>query len=798
MKFKGILAAARSKDEVVAAYVAAATGSSRTYFKSQSSDVYAAAGSVKFDPVGQSELTDCTAELSTASVKFASQSATVTTNLSVCLDGCQQFILSDLPNLARCPSCSASLADVDEERLYDLFGSESADLPERDPLFVGTEEQARSFVAALRSGNHQSISGCSELRYDPFSGMESKSSNSSTSEFQGVFHQFRCAADCSNPVTVSASADVVFCAHCSAPLHEKSTMKIGRIQTQVVAHGASLSAVASAFRQLISGGGTGVYNDASSAAFVSASAVKFNVLTGDPITSSRFDSISCSGASNAAKVEMHVQRCSNGCGFCACSSDDALFCAECGSVLTEPDESDLTNAADAGVEPASDDSSLDDLDSDLNELDDSDDFDSESGDDDFGDEDDLDLDDSDDSDDSLSEDDYDMDAISGCAESDDDSDDDESDDLDEDEDFDSESEDDGLDLDLDDDDSSDDSDKDDSDDLDSESGDDEDADDLDDGDYPDDDDPAVDMDDDSDLESDSDDPDTMLDDDEADDIDFDGDGASESGNSVISSVSAVEALESIDQADAKSVSMVYDGKDAWYMFHNKSPIASLSFTDLSNTIKDEARAKSMFYGPSLSNVVARAVSESGIKGAIAAFGFRPVEFNVSVSNVVRKRAEKAADERVNKINSEIESLSAERTERLRAAVDTAMRGMVSGFWADRNPVADALVQRIAATGVSMSSARDMVNATFAQHGAEMCDVVFSRSADLLAKPLDVQNELAAAITERQSVSVSSAFEDSLTSIGNAGKRAAPAQDPVLSSVSADAASDFDARLERLL
>lgn len=761
IRFKGILAVADTKDDAVAAYVAAATGKSVTYMQSVSGDMYVTAGDVKHDPIGDKLLLAAKAP---PKATFASESSSVDTHISVCLDGCQKFILSDSDDLHRCPSCSASLEEVTDTRVHDvIFGSESDDLLNvHEPVFCGTAEQAQAFVQALRTGQQISVSGTAELKYDPFTGAEQLRSCSSTAEFDGEFHQYKCAANCSAPVTVSSADDVVFCAHCSAPLCENESMKISRINTKVTAFAPSLSAAAEAFRQIVLGQGKAAVHDkaASEQMFVSSSRVQYNPFTGDSIASCEFESMSsAASAGGIDKVHTHVLKCSDGCGYMVSSSSDAVFCSECMAPLVEPTEEDIADAEESGLEVTDEeDSSLGDLESDLAELED-DTFEDESGDgkscsgdeeeDEFGDEEELDFED----DESLSADDYD---------------------------FESESEEDEIEFDEDDEfDEEDEGDVEDDVELESESGDDED---------------------DEDDEDDS-----MLEDDDLDNLDFEGDEGDdlsdeESESSVISSVSAVEAAKSVGELQAQSLSLVYNGNDKWFAFHNDTPLASLNFTALSNAIKDEARAKSLFFGTNLAKTVSASAAENGVEATLETFGFTPVNFDVKVSEVCRVRAESAANARVEQINAEIESISSQRIERNKAAVSAALLGLTGGFWRDSNPVADALVNKIAATGVSMSAARDMVTASFRQHGPDLCANLFSRSEYLCNQSLSTQEEITRAIEDAAS-GTGNHVEESLSSIGKTIPRK-PAEDHKTVSVSsakpAAASDDYAERVKSLL
>ena len=753
IRFKGILAVAATKDDAIAAYVAAATGKSVTCMKSVSGDMYVTAGDVKHDPFGDKQLM---ATQLPPKAKFASESASVDTHISVCLDGCQKFILSDADNLNRCPSCSASLEEVTETRVHDvIFGSESDDLSNvHEPVFCGTVEQAQAFVQSLRTGQQISVSGASELKYDPFTGAEQHRSCSSTSEFGGKFHQYTCAASCSAPVTVSSADDVVFCAHCSAPLCENESMKISRINTNVTAFAPSLSAAAEAFRQIILGQGKATVHDKAGHLFVSASSAQYNPFTGDSVASRAYTSMSSAAADGGIdQVHTHVMKCSDGCGFMVSSSADVVFCSECMAPLVEPSEADLESAKDSGLEASEEDGSLGDLESDLAELDDSD-FEDESGDcsesgdeEDFGDEEELDFGDEEDfGDESLSEDDYDYESMS---------------------------EEDEIEYD----------DEDDEEEIDDEEDEDED-------------------DDEDDLESDSGDDDLMLEDDELDDIDFedaDFEDDEESDSSVISSVSAVEAVKSLGELKAQSLSLVYNGTDKWFAFHNDTPLASLTFTGLSTAINDEPRAKSLFFGSNLAKTISASAAENGVESTLETFGFAPVNFDVNVSEVCRTRAESAADARVEQINAEIDSISSQRIERNKSAVSAALLGLTGGFWRDSNPVADALVNKIAATGVSMSAAREMVTASFRQHGPDLCANLFSRSEYLCNQSLSAQEEITRAIEDAAS-GTGNHVEESLSSIGKPVSRK-PVEEPKAVSVSsstAPAPDDYSQRVKNLL
>lgn len=713
--YKGIVVAADSKAGVVAAFSDVATGKSVRYMASESGAVYATNG-IAYDPCGHGVVKGFEG---VENAEFASVSAEAEANLTVCLDGCQRFILSE-STLQRCPSCSAALT-ASEDDIHDLvFGSESDDLLlGSDPLFCGTEEQATAFASALRTGTVPSLSGESAtLNFDPFNGSESVRSCSNVAEFSGVFHKFHCAASCSHPVTLSTSADIVFCAHCNAPLEEPENMikKIGKIDQRLHVFAPSVSAALNGMRDLLLNGGAAKHFDhkLKDENFVSNSSCAYNPYTGNNVASSVMDSLSGAGEGfGHDALNIHLFKCHDGCGFMATSSEDANFCSECNSPLVEPSEDDLADlpAVDEVSEEGSD---IDSLESDLAELDadidagnedllsasgEEEEFEEEDGED-------LDLDLGDDGE-SLSGDDF-------------DDEDEESPEFEDDEDEDEEEEEDEDDFEE----SADFT-------LNSESGDDE--------------------------EGGEGDEDTMLTDEELSELEFNGEDEDnmESESSVIS-ISAAEALVAGAEFNLNSLSTVFDGVGRYHAIYENTPLGSLTFTALSNALGDEAKAKLLFRNGTLPSVLSASARENGIEQALNDLGFEPVKFEVSVSNVLAQRASKSADERAERLNGEVDAIVSESRERFEASVSTAIMGLTRGFWnQDSNAVADVLVNKMVASGMSLSSARGMVVSAFAEQGAELTASIFARAQYLSSMSVDAYNEVSRAIEEINVASVSS-------------------------------------------
>ena len=287
-----------------------------------------------------------------------------------------------------------------------------------------------------------------------------------------------------------------------------------------------------------------------------------------------------------------------------------------------------------------------------------------------------------------------------------------------------------------------------------------------------------------------------------DEIDYEGedeDFESESGAFVEVSLSAAEALEhSGEDVDALSVSTVFNGNDRWHAFYNGNvPLGSLTFAGLSNAV-GEVAAKKLF-NSALPSAVTAAVRENGLVAALSGLGFESPTLTVNVPEVVRVRSESAAQERVDRIQSEIDALSESYRERYCASLSTAMLGVARRFWQGvNNPIGDALVNRIAAAGVSLSDARGMVTSAFAEHGQDFAANVFERADYLVGLSADGQNEISTAIEEMNAAAVTA----DAPAPGNIGTVARPAptttavQEPEVVASQSSAADDFNSRLGR--
>ena len=660
----------------------------------------------------------------------------MTAKLTVCLDGCGKFIVSD-SDLDMCPSCSASLDKVTDARIASHCMSE--DVPHSEGGLVSTAATKQEALANFNSGSLMSCSSefstfgaRQDSNFDPYSGfhvLKRTMKSQSSAVTKSNPHIFYCTAECERGVTVASDKDVVFCSHCGNSLvesGEKSEMtKIGSISSKIVISGKSVAAAVDSFRKTVTGERDAILTQRTKfGSFSSTCTMKFDPFDGSKVVGHVKESLNSSvGNREFTDFEAHLFHCVNDeCDrpYSISTSGDAAFCPHCNSPLDECTGADIVGLS--GVE----------------EAEDEDDLDLEDG---FDDED-EDLDSSDEDIESLSDDeDIDLDAE------------DEEDYEDEDE---EDYEDEDEDLDLDDED------------LESLSGEDCDDEDCDDEDYE-----EEDLEDD-DLESLS--AEEEESEEDTSEEEESEDEESEETSESCESISMLQALSSVTDIDPTQISMSFAQglEPRWHMFYQGSPICYATLTSVSSAFQDEAKARKMFSNPQFAQAVSLSCKEHGLHETIADFGFKSHSFDLQVGSILRNKYKAEADNRVNQVQKEIDSISADYKERYSAALGISLSGTTSKFWKGiKNPVAESLINSLSAAGVA--NPREIVEQAFIDNGQDLFATVMTKADELMSQSAQTQEELAQAIMDHS-------------------PRATVSESKVLASTSSVADDDFDAKL----
>ncbi len=245
-RFSGIMCVGENHNQAVENFRKTALGENVMIYASKDGVGYASQSSADlYNPAGSNELLEeCPDMVEKATFASESTAGDVKAHYTICLDGCGSHIVSDSSaNIqGACPSCSADLSEITDERVRDFLAeSAAADENHEHEGLVATgstlEKATQKYAQALSSSSVftalSSVGGftaANKARFNPYNQMKVESCEraegsdsilalSSVAEDDIVeAHVFSCSANCAQPFTVSSDANPVFCAHCSAGL----------------------------------------------------------------------------------------------------------------------------------------------------------------------------------------------------------------------------------------------------------------------------------------------------------------------------------------------------------------------------------------------------------------------------------------------------------------------------------------------------------------------------------------------------------------------------------------------------
>lgn len=240
----GILCVGQNHNQAVENFRRTALGQNLMIFGNSDGVGFASqSGADLYNPNGGEELLVEHPDLvEKAEVQSQSSAGDVKAHYTICLDGCGSHVISDSSALVQgcCPSCSADLSEITDERVTQFLAeSASADEQVEHVGLVATGETAeaaqRNFALALSNAHtFTAVSGTGSFNaataanFDPYTGQEVTSCDPqeapeaiaalSSAGDEVEAHIYSCSANCDQPFTVSSDEEPVFCAHCSAAL----------------------------------------------------------------------------------------------------------------------------------------------------------------------------------------------------------------------------------------------------------------------------------------------------------------------------------------------------------------------------------------------------------------------------------------------------------------------------------------------------------------------------------------------------------------------------------------------------
>lgn len=256
----------------------------------------------------------------------------------------------------------------------------------------------------------------------------------------------------------------------------------------------------------------------------------------------------------------------------------------------------------------------------------------------------------------------------------------------------------------------------------------------------------------------------------------------------------VDSLEEMDdEASADDMDVSFSasvaGKPLWTAFVKGVPVAIASQADAGSNAD-------IFTDKRFGMACIASAKIAGPKKILKELGFKGIKSTLKVSNLVGKRVE----EGVASAKKELAEEQAVFLERFNAALSTAGIGITRGFFqGEKNPVRESLAGALATAGVRNPEV--MVDAAISNSFEPFLKKVFAKAAELMAKPLEVQESFSRSVLEvsymPSKASASSLIEDRLGNIGSAVASDNAVIEEKSNTVVASA-NDFDAKLSRVV
>lgn len=251
----GILCVGQNHNQAVENFRRTALGQNLMIYGSNDGTGFASqSGADLYNPNGGTELLVEHPDLvEKAEVQSQSSAGDVKAHYTICLDGCGSHVISDSSALVTgcCPSCSADLSEITDERVQEFLAeSAAADEQIEHGGLVATgataEEAQRNFALALSNAHAftavsstGSFNAATAVKFDPYTGQAVDSCDAqetpdvvtalSSTAVDGEIeaHMYSCSANCEQPFTVSSDEEPVFCAHCSAAMIDAEVSESG-------------------------------------------------------------------------------------------------------------------------------------------------------------------------------------------------------------------------------------------------------------------------------------------------------------------------------------------------------------------------------------------------------------------------------------------------------------------------------------------------------------------------------------------------------------------------------------------
>jgi hypothetical protein len=232
---------------------------------------------------------------------------------------------------------------------------------------------------------------------------------------------------------------------------------------------------------------------------------------------------------------------------------------------------------------------------------------------------------------------------------------------------------------------------------------------------------------------------------------------------------------------------VKDG--TWSAFYQGQPIA---YATLASAIKH----KDIFNDPIFAEATIASAKENGITTALKDMGFKPFNVSVKIKDSISKLVASQVKEAVLASETTSDEKVKEYDDRLLAALSTAAIGINRGFFKNlSNPVKAALWNSLSAAGVRNPEV--LIDNVFSAQADSYHKVLFDKAREIVAKPVEIQNELTAAVVDSNYIGTSSSStvtEDRLSSMGRVVETSSSANSMTSTSRSEKEESNLNKRI----
>lgn len=244
--------------------------------------------------------------------------------------------------------------------------------------------------------------------------------------------------------------------------------------------------------------------------------------------------------------------------------------------------------------------------------------------------------------------------------------------------------------------------------------------------------------------------------------------------------------ESVEVAYAGTIK----GEPTWIAFHDGIPFAK--------AVASSAENKAEFASANFGRAFKAIAADEGVTAAMSQLKFEEIKPQINVDQLVATQIETQVEARAAELASAASRDTSEMAARFEAALATAARGINTGFFKDvQNPIRLALASSLDDMGIQ--GGEELLKNAFAAHSDVYNQRMIAKASELMKYDLEVQNQMAQAVSEVQEQNVATAASLSVGRPVNQTSKSG-VNFPVekeLATASADVPNSFQSKLKGL-